>query len=205
MFTEQQDKWLQRVEELFFRYGIRVLTMDDIARELGISKKTLYQFVENKDDLVGKVMERHIAQNCVQDEDIRAQSVDAIDQIVKAIRQIAAEARRIKPNVVFELQKYHREAWQTIDGFQREHTYKIILENIEWGRSDGYYRTDFDATVAVRFYLASTLAIFDDEVFPKPPFTYEHLFRECITNFVMGIATERGRALLKERLDEMKA
>ena len=62
MFTEQQEKWLKRVEDLFLRYGIKSITMDDVARELGISKKTLYQFVDNKDDLVHKMLERHIAE-----------------------------------------------------------------------------------------------------------------------------------------------
>ncbi|MBL7825786.1 MAG: helix-turn-helix transcriptional regulator, partial [Saprospiraceae bacterium] len=62
MFNEQQEKWLKRTEDLFLRVGIKSVTMDDVARELGISKKTLYTFVESKDDLVKKVLERHIMQ-----------------------------------------------------------------------------------------------------------------------------------------------
>ena len=55
---------MKRVEDMFFRLGVKSVTMDDVAQELGISKKTLYQFVENKDDLVGKVMERHLEYQC---------------------------------------------------------------------------------------------------------------------------------------------
>lgn len=77
MFTEQQEKWLKRVEELFFKLGIKSITMDDVARELGISKKTLYSFVESKDDLVSKVMDRHMASQCQADENLHAASTDA--------------------------------------------------------------------------------------------------------------------------------
>ena len=200
MFSEQQDKWLRRTTELFLRYGIKSITMDDVAREIGISKKTLYQFVENKDDLVSKVMDRHIAEQCTMDETIHGQATDAIDEMTNVGKQVVSEMQRMKPNVVHELQKYHRDVWERIQHFQWDHIYKVTLENIEWGRRDGLYREDFDADVAARFYISGSFSIFDDKVFPKPPYSFDNLFREYILNYLHGIVSDKGRELLKSKL-----
>jgi len=205
MFTEQQEKWLKRVEELFFKLGIKSLTMDDVARELGISKKTLYSFVESKDDLVSKVMDRHITHQCKEDEALHAESTDAVDEMVRVIKQIMADFGQMKPNVVHEMQKYHRDVWERINDFQQTYILNMVRENIEWGRRDGLYRTDFDLEIAARFYIAGAMSIFDERYFPKPPYTYEGLFREFIINYLYSITSEKGGAILKEKLEAKAA
>ena len=200
MFTEQQEKWLKRVEELLFKLGIKSLTMDDVARELGISKKTLYSFVENKDDLVGKVMERHMTEQCKADEAMHVQSTDAVDEMVRVIQQIMADLGKMKPNVVHEMQKYHREVWDRINTFQQTYILNLTRKNLEWGRKDGLYRSDFDLDIAARFYKAGVMSIFDEQYFPKPPFNFETLFREFIVNYLYSIVSAKGLVLLKEKL-----
>ena len=200
MFTEQQEKWLKRVEELFFKLGIKSLTMDDVARELGISKKTLYSFVESKDDLVSKVMDRHITHQCKEDEQLHAASSDAVDEMVRVINQIKIEFSQMKPNVVHEMQKYHRDVWERINDFQQTYILNTVRRNIEWGRSEGLYRPDFDQEITARFYIAGAMTIFDERYFPKPPFTYDGLFREYIINYLYSIVSEKGMKILKEKL-----
>lgn len=200
MFTEQQEKWLQRVEELFFKLGVKSITMDDVARELGISKKTLYAFVENKDDLVSKVMDRHISSQCKEDEKLHAESLNAVDEMVRIIRQIIADLGKLKPNLVHELQKYHREVWDRVNDFQQEYLLNLVRQNLEWGRSEGLYRTDFDLETAARFYIAGAMTIFEEKYFPKPPFTFETLFKEFITNYLYSIVSDKGLQMLKDKL-----
>ncbi len=201
MFTEQQDKWLKRVEEMFFKLGIKSLTMDDVARELGISKKTLYSFVESKDDLVSKVMDRHIAAQCKVDESLHAESTDAVDEMVRVIKQIMADFAQLKPNVVHEMQKYNRDVWERINDFQQTYILNMVRQNIEWGRRDGLYRPDFDLETTARFYIAGAMSIFDERYFPKPPYTFEGLFREFIINYLHSITSEKGITILKEKLN----
>jgi AcrR family transcriptional regulator len=200
MFTEQQEKWLKRVEELFFKLGIKSITMDDVARELGISKKTLYAFVESKDDLVSKVMDRHITAQCSIDELVHAASTDAVDEMVRVIRQIMAEVGQMKPNVVHEMQKYHREVWERVNDFQQGYILNMARQNMEWGRRDGLYRTDFDIEIAARFYIAGAMSIFDERYFPKPPYSFDSLFKEFIINYLYSIVSEKGAKVLKEKL-----
>jgi len=200
MFTEQQEKWLKRVEEMFFRLGIKSITMDDVAQELGISKKTLYQFVENKDDLVSKVMDRHLEAQCSEDEILHTQSFNAIDQMVRVIQQVMGDLKQMKPNIVRDLQKYHRPTWEKIQHFQRDYIFNLALKNIEWGRKEGLYRNDFNVQIAAKFYIAVSLSIFDDELFPKPPYSFDELFKEHITNYLYSIVSDRGREILKAKL-----
>lgn len=199
MFTEQQEKWLQRVADLFMRYGIRALTMDDVARELGISKKTLYQFVESKDDLVNKVMEIHLTVECSRAEVVAIESSDALDEMLLVIRENLGDMQRMKSNIVFELQKYHREAWEKIQSYQRGFLYNVVRKNLERGISEGLYRDDFDADIVSKLHLAQTFAIFDEAWFPKPPYNSVTLFREAIMHYLHGVLSEKGRQELQKR------
>jgi AcrR family transcriptional regulator len=199
MFNEQQIKWLKRVEELFLRYGIKSLNMDDIARELGISKKTLYQFVDNKDDLVIKVMERHIDEDCSEAAALRAESSDALDEIFKVFQYNAADLGRMKSNIVFELQRYHPDAWAKMQTYNWKQLYQVVIDNLNWGIRDGLYRDDFDADIVSRLHIATMLTMFDENIFPRPPYSSEKLFKEYMSHYMYGILSEKGLQKLKEK------
>lgn len=200
MISEQQEKWLKRVEDLFLRYGMKSLTMDDVARELGISKKTLYQFVDSKDDLVLKVMERHIQEDCSQADALRAESSDALDEILKVIHYNSIDLGRMKSNIVFEMQRYYPVAWEKMESFTWGFMYKIVVDNLNWGIRDGLYRSDFDADIVARLHMAAMLQLFDERIFPKPPYSLEKLFKEFMQHYLFGIVSEKGLQILKAKL-----
>ena len=200
MLTEQQGKWLKRVEEMFLRFGIKSLTMDDVARELGISKKTLYQFVENKDDLVFKVVQQHVEDEKIRSECFQQDAPDAIEEILTVIRHVQAEMQRIKSNILFDMQKYHREAWNAMREYQRGHLHRMVRENLERGIREGLYRTDFNVDIIARLQVAESFMMLDEDWFPRPPYSLEVLFRECLLYYLHGIASEKGRQLLKAKL-----
>jgi len=203
MFTEQQEKWLKRVAELFMRYGIKALTMDDVARELGISKKTLYQFVENKDDLVNKVMESHLTIECDRAQEVSTLAADALDEMMMVIRENLIDMQGMKSNIVFDLQKYHRDAWDKIQAYQRGFLYKVVVDNLQRGVKEGLYRDDFDVDIAAKLHLVQTFSIFDEAWFPKPPYSSATLFREAIMHYLHGVLSEKGRQELKKRTDKI--
>ena len=119
MSTSGQNlKWLDQVESLFMRYGIKSITMDDVAAELGISKKTLYQMVESKDDLVMKVLSHHISREKTQCIVSSSSAANAIDEIFIVLDANSQELAQMKTNILNDLQKYHRDAWLMIRDFQ---------------------------------------------------------------------------------------
>lgn len=199
MLNEQQIKWLKRAEELFMRYGIKSLTMDDVARELGISKKTLYQFVENKNDLVLKVVELHMQEDKERAECWHREATDAIEEILRVIQHIQGDFARVKSNVIFDLQRYHRDAWDRMQEYQRGHMHRMVRENIERGRAEGLYRDDFDIDLIARLHVAESFVLFDETWFPRPPYSLDVIFREYLMYYLHGILSEKGRQLLQEK------
>lgn len=191
---------MKRVEDLFLRFGIKSLTMDDVARELGISKKTLYQFVDNKDDLVVKVMERHIREDCSIWETLRQGSGDALDEIFKVVQYNAQDLGKMKTNVIFELQRYYPEAWERIQTYIWDFLLKVVVGNLEWGIRDGLYRDDFTPEIIARLHIVSSLQLFDEKTFPIPPYSHETLFKEFMIHYLRGILSEKGLLKLKAKL-----
>jgi len=200
MFSEQQEKWLKRVEDLFLRYGIKSLTMDDVARELGISKKTLYLFVDNKDDLVNKMLERHISAEKALCGQMFAEAASAIDEMFFVMEANAQQFQQMKANIVHDLQKYHREAWEKVQDFQRGFLYNIVRANLERGVREGLYRSDFDIDIVAKLHIATTFQLFDEDLFPQLTYSKETLFREHLLHYLHGIVSEQGIQLLKAKL-----
>ncbi len=199
MFDEQQVKILKKVEELFFRFGIKSLTMDDVARELGISKKTLYQFVESKDDLVLKVMLRHIEEDCEKAKSLNSIATDAIDEIMKVVEYNAVDIGKIKSNIVFELKRFYPSAWEKMEEYNFGFMHKVVLDNLRWGVRDGLYRHDFDSEIVARMHVASVLTAFDDRIFPQPKFNLEKIFKEYMLHYLHGILSEKGKKVLLKK------
>lgn len=200
MFTEQQEKWLKRTAELFLRYGIKSITMDDVARELGISKKTLYQFVENKNDLVQKVMDLHIQEERAECLLLSEQSENAVEEILRVMESNNQQMQQMKSNIIYDLQKYHREAWEKIQEFIQGFLYGIVRQNIERGVREGLYRSDFDVDLLARMHISFSLLLFDETFFPQQSYPKQPLFREFMLHYLYGIVSDKGLQLLKAKL-----
>jgi len=201
MQTEQEDHgWLERVEALFLRFGIKSQTMDDISRELGISKKTLYQMVANKDELVRKVLQHHIEREKTECLKAASTAVNAIEEILVVTESNSAELSQMKANVLHDLQKYHRDGWQLIQNFHYDFVFKTVKANLERGREEGLYRTDLDPEIISRLHLATVFQLFDEDIFPANTFSKEIVFREYMTHYLLGIVSEKGRRYLTLKL-----
>ena len=199
MFTEQQEKWLKRVEDLFLRLGIKSITMDDVTRELGISKKTLYTFVESKDDLVRKVLERHIGQEKAECEQMFKVAKNAIEEMYFVIETNSIQMSQMKANMIHDLQKYHHDAWEMMMEFQRGFLYKIVKSNLERGVSEGFYRDDFDIDIVTRLHIATSFQLFNETIFPQSAFKRHVIFNEYLLHYMHGILSEKGRKFMQKR------
>lgn len=198
--TDTHKDWLSRVEDLFLKYGIKSVNMDDVARELGISKKTLYQFVRNKDELVKKVLEAHICEEELAGERCKNEADNAIEEIFQVIAYAQSDFSRVKSNILYDLQKYHREAWEMMQAHHNEHLMRNLRDNLERGIREGLYRNDFDPEVIARLHVAESFILLDEEWFPRSRFSLETIFREYMLFYLHGIVSDRGRTLLQLKL-----
>jgi len=199
---ELKAKILKESEHLFLRYGLKSVTMDDLARQLGVSKKTLYQFVDNKADLIEQIMHLHIAEQKALMEQVRENSGDAVEEMIKIARYIIQELRKLSPTVMYDLQKYYQDIWQLIQNLHQIDVHILIKDNIERGIEQGVYRTDINADIIAKIYVLGTLAVVDESLFPQKDYRKEQLFIEFIKYHLQGITSEKGLALYKKHLKD---
>ncbi len=198
MMTEQQVKWLQQVEALFMRYGIKSITMDDVARELGISKKTLYQYVENKDDLILKMVQNHIATEKLQCEAQYAQAANAIEEIMIVIQMNTQQLAQMKSNIVYDLQRYHRDAWDIVAQYRSGFMYEVVRRNLERGISEGLYRSELKVDIMTKIHIVASFQLFDESFFPTTNYSRAEVFKEYLMHYLYGIVSDKGRALMAQ-------
>lgn len=201
---EIKQQILTKAEALFMRYGLKSITMDDLARELGMSKKTLYQYIDNKADLIAQLFQLRIDEEREMMETFQKQATDAIDEILHLARYIIRKLRQLSPTVVYDLQKYYRSTWKEMEALHQKHVYHIIKENIERGIGQGVYRDDIHPDIIAKLYVGKTSLVADEDLFPLRDYDISELFKEYMLYHLHGIASAKGLALLEEHLAESK-
>ena len=199
-----KDNIVLKARNLFLKYGIKSVAMDDIARELGISKKTLYQHFETKSDLMKSVAEYNLATDIRMIHTIQTDAKDAIDEMFMIAGYVTEELALIQsPTLIFDLQKYYPEMWQLFEQTQHTQVRQHIEHNIERGITEGLYRTEVSANIISRIYSASSLCVIDETNFPIKQFDKIKLFKEFFVYHIRGIATAKGLKLLEKRLESL--
>lgn len=195
-----KHKILDTTEALIMRYGIKSVTMDDLAREMGMSKKTLYQYIPNKATMIKEIFLKKIEEEKVIMEDIRLQATDAIDELMKIASYVIGELRKFSPSIVYDLKKYYKEVWRLMEQYHSTHQLKLMKANIERGIKEGLYRQNMSADIISRLYIAKNAIVADDELFPPEQCNFEALFKEHIKYHIYGIASPKGLAMMERHL-----
>ena len=186
------------------KYGIKSVAMDDIARELGISKKTLYQHFETKGDIIKSVAEHNLANDIQMIHTIQTDAKDAIDEMFMIAGYVTEDLALIQsPTLMFDLQKYYPEMWQLFEQSQHTQIRQHIEHNIKRGITEGFYRAEVNANIISRIYSASSLCVIDETNFPLKQFNKINLFKEFFVYHIRGIATTKGLKLLEKRLENL--
>lgn len=193
---EPQEKILKISLDLFFKYGIKRVTMDDIAKELGMSKKTIYQYYKEKDDLVNQLFESELLRNRKIFDDVYSLAKNPIHEIMLISDTMREMMQNINPVFFMDLQKFHPAAFLQFKSFKENCAFKDILRNIKKGKEEGYYMPEIDEEFVARYRLAQIdMLMFGNHFsFDKISFTKSH---ELILDmFVYGICTVKGHKMI---------
>ena len=194
-----KDKILVGSFDLFMRYGIRSVTMDDIANQLGISKKTIYQFIDNKKHLIKTVILNYLKSDEKAILKILSEADNAIDEMFALAKHVNTFLARMKPTLMYDLQKYYREEWSLIRKQHFAFIHSVIKKNIERGVEQKIYRGDIDPEIISRFYTQVSECCTDESLFPSSEYPKTVLFLEHLTYHMFGLANENGRKILLEK------
>lgn len=202
--NEELKNIMLKVRELYMKYGIKSITMDDVASELGISKKTLYQFVTDKDDLVGKFIDNEIALR--QEEICKCFGIgfNAIEELFEISIFMNKLMHDQNPTTEYDLKKYYPQHYQKTVKARREGIYNYILLNLKKGVKEGLYRKDMNKEIIAKLYLSRSENTNLNELFTVEEFTSIKLFMELLTYHVRGIATEKGIIVLEKKVKELE-
>lgn len=191
-----QDKILLAADALFVRYGVKSVTMDDIARELGISKKTIYQYFQDKRELVKICTIRQCAQRDENFGKIQGMAKDAIEELVLISKAIRENILDLNPLLLMEVKKYYTEAWKIFLDFKENNFYKSLVRTIERGKAEGYFRKEINAEVLAVMRMQQMQDIFEAVVYPKPKFDYKEVQIQLMNHFMHGLLTAKGKEVL---------
>jgi AcrR family transcriptional regulator len=195
---DNKTRIITESKALFMKLGIRSVSMDDIASQLGISKKTIYQLFADKDELVDQIIEADIQQIQTDCNKCCETSIDAIDEIFKTMEMIVAQFRNMNPMVIFDLQKYHHRSFEKFMQHRNTFLLEIITNNLERGLKEGLYRENIKIDILARFRLESMMLAFNMDLFPPTTFNALEVTLEIIQHFLYGLSTEKGYQLINE-------
>lgn len=194
--AELQDI-IERAEKLFFSYGVKSVSMDDLSRDMSISKKTLYNFIDNKDEIVYLVVQNHINREKSKSEAVIHHSVNAIDEFLKIVSNNQSELNSINKNVLFDLQKYHPKSWNLLLEFTEVYIYNHILHNINRGIREELYRSDLNPELIAFIYVRSIDAILKQPFQHQTNYSLANTLKEFTFYHLHGIISKNGKEYLQ--------
>lgn len=193
---EIKERILEKAEELFLRFGVRSITMDEIASQLGMSKKTIYQSFADKEELVFMVFDNlfnKCSEDCVQD---RARAENAIHELFLTIDMMEGFLKTMNPYILYDLEKYHPAVFKRFLSFKHGFLYQSIKDNVEWGIQDELYRTDINVEIVSRFRVGTAMLSLDAETFPHNKFSVVEVEIQLLLLYAYGLATPKGNKLI---------
>lgn len=195
---ETNEKILYKAYELFKRYGIRSVTMDEIAGQCGVSKKTVYQFFEDKDTLVESIMVEFIkkSQNDCTKQQFEAEN--AIQEIFLSMDMVEQLIDGVNPALMNDLRKYHSAAYAKLEEHKQDFMQAFIKRNIERGITEGLYRPDIKMDIITPFYLHSLSLPIEYDIFPRLKYTIADLDSEITIFLLYGLASSKGVKLIEK-------
>ncbi len=184
--------------KLYKKFGIKSITMDDVAQHLAISKKTLYQYVHDKAELVDRIidMELRICKNGF--DEILDDKRNAIDELIEVGKYIQELLKEFNPSMDFDLKKYYPEANRKLRNIRRERMFVAISNNMQKGIREGFFRSDINVELISKIQLVRIENLLENELFTFEEVTNKHFFDEIFKYHIHAITNEKGLKYFKE-------
>ena len=201
--NDKKSEIVKRVWELYREFGIRSVTMDDVVREMGISKKTLYQYFSDKTELVMAVMDNVYEKRKNEMCEVLLGKENAIEEMLTYYGLQLKMIREHKPTLIYDLKKYYPKIHEKVSMRKRQHIYDSVLQNIKRGKSEGLFRADINEEILARLNLMRIEAIMSSGIFSDEEIVAPYFFKEIFTYHMYGIVNNKGRKILEQNIDKL--
>lgn len=194
---------LKRTVELFYEFGIRNLNMDDISRSLGISKKTLYQYVKSKEDLIEKLFYYDEMKWDEETSKVNFEELNAIEILIQVSLKVFEEMGKLNPKLKFELKKYYEPIYQQFMVRKQNHIFNHLCKNIEKGIKEELYRSDVNVELVAGLYVRNLVDMHNKDYCIIENTTFDQVFQVMFENHIRAISTPEGLAYFEKRKSEI--
>lgn len=202
LMEQIKDRIVQESLQLFYRRGIRLVTMDDIANHLGISKRTLYEHFNSKDALVYHcaLQKQHFLEICRSHASQKANNV--IELIFNIICEFQKVFQNINPNFFIDLKKYHHKVWlKCFLEYEKKHI-EEIEELIKRGINEGLFLPYINTSIVAHLFQFQLRGISEENIFPTEEFKSDVVFVNIVVTFLRGISTPEGIQIIDNIVHE---
>lgn len=196
-----REKIINKAGELFLNYGFKSITMDDIANNLGISKKTIYVHFANKTKLVQATTMRLFESISNGIACICELNKNPIEEIYSIKQFVMEHLKNEKSSPQYQLQKYYPKIYNSLKDKQFDVMQGCVIKNLERGVAEGLYRENINVDFISRIYFNSMMIIKDNNLFPKDKFSMSMLMNNYIEYHLRGICTPKGLEILNDHIN----
>ena len=193
-----REKIILKAIQLFLSHGFKSVTMDDLAQSMAISKKTIYQFFKNKNQLISscvEVLQKEVIKSCKQI------SINSDNPIIELFN-VKKEAMKILGNTEtapqFQLQKFYPEIYQELKSREFDLVRDVFQESLKKGIKSGYFREEINIDFITRIYINGMRGARDISLFPLNEFKLEKVIEDFLEYHVRAISTKKGLNLLNK-------
>ncbi|MEP7237035.1 MAG: TetR/AcrR family transcriptional regulator [Ferruginibacter sp.] len=200
--TETKTRIQTAAHDLVMQYGIRSVSMDDIASNLGMSKKTIYQYFKDKDELVEAVVDAVIDTNqCICNDD-REKADNAVHEIFLVMDMMVEMFKTMNPSILFDMQKYHPSAFKKFQKHRNEYLYNVCRQNLERGIAEELFRPEINVDVLARYRVETMLTAFNPEFQRSVKQSLLVIEEEIIIHYLFGLVSLKGYKLVLKYMEQ---
>ncbi|MCF8294194.1 MAG: TetR/AcrR family transcriptional regulator [Chitinophagaceae bacterium] len=200
---QDQQEIITAAFKQFKLLGFKSVTMDDIARKIGISKKTLYELFKDKDELVLECIKYMLNDNQAQTEKALKNSINAIDQAINILMIMEKMIRGMNPVCYLDLQRFYPSAAKYLNDHKDSFMFQCISDNLKQGIQEGFYREDIDIEIISRFRMESALIVFQHDLFPQETYDIVKVNTQIFAHYIYGIASSKGHKMIESYLKKI--
>jgi AcrR family transcriptional regulator len=201
--VEQKQLIIEAAFNQFRQYGFKNVTMDDIARSIGISKKTLYELFQDKKELVLESVKFMLTKNECETEAAFDNAKNAIEQIISILIIMEKMVRGLNMVCYIDLQRHYNEAYTYLQEHKEQYISNCISENLKQGIKEGLYREDIDIEIITRFRMESAMIVFQNNIFPQEKYDIVKVNMQIFYNYIYGIVSLKGHKLVTSLLQKI--
>ena len=172
--------------------------MDDVAKHLSMSKRTIYEKFPNKDAIVEILLKHHLEKHLEDFKKYKHSSANAIEEIFMMLEPLKELFESMNPRLLLDLRKFHPKSWEEFMKFKKTALMETIIANMKRGIKEDLYRKDIDINVLARLRIEEVEFAWNQEIFPPSAFNLAQVQISLLEHFLYGITNIKGHNIAEQ-------